>query len=100
VSDDVIEQINDLCKQFHRQLQKTSVGRLSNYRPLHSLYATKSICVVMSHPFHRASESLLRHILSVALHSAHSLPVSSTHPLPVESHIFNMLYEVPLPPPG
>ncbi|XP_069132552.1 DENN domain-containing protein 5B-like isoform X3 [Argopecten irradians] len=57
------------------------------------LFVTKTICLIMQMPFVRASRQFLRQ-----LHEAVSKP-SDTH-LSLESYIYNVLYEVPLPPPG
>uniref|UniRef100_A0A4W5KNT8 DENN/MADD domain containing 5B n=1 Tax=Hucho hucho TaxID=62062 RepID=A0A4W5KNT8_9TELE len=58
-----------------------------------TLYASKALCVLTPLPFLHAA----RHFLS-QLHQAvtsHAAP-----PLPLESYIHNILYEVPVPPPG
>ncbi|XP_060079678.1 DENN domain-containing protein 5B-like [Ylistrum balloti] len=57
------------------------------------LFVTKTICLIMQMPFVRASRQFLKQ-----LYEAVSKP-SDTH-LPLESYIYNILYEVPLPPPG
>uniref|UniRef100_A0A8C7SVJ8 UDENN domain-containing protein n=1 Tax=Oncorhynchus mykiss TaxID=8022 RepID=A0A8C7SVJ8_ONCMY len=58
-----------------------------------TLYASKALCLLTPLPFLHAA----RHFLS-QLHQAvtsHAAP-----PLPLESYIHNILYEVPVPPPG
>ncbi|XP_067950634.1 DENN domain-containing protein 5B-like isoform X2 [Watersipora subatra] len=90
--DGILDQINTLCKEFHKELQKTSVGRLSSYRPLQQVYAAKCMCFVMSLPFHRASEASLLHL--------HKMAMKLSGSLPLESYIYNLLYEVQLPPPA
>uniref|UniRef100_A0A673ZKT4 DENN/MADD domain containing 5B n=1 Tax=Salmo trutta TaxID=8032 RepID=A0A673ZKT4_SALTR len=58
-----------------------------------TLYASKALCLLTPLPFLHAA----RHFLS-QLHQAvtsHTAP-----PLPLESYIHNILYEVPVPPPG
>ena len=55
----ILDQINALCQNFHREIQKTHVGRLSAYKPLECVYATKCLCLVMSRPFHRSVSHLV-----------------------------------------
>lgn len=57
------------------------------------LYGSKALCLLTPLPFLLAA----RHFLS-QLHQAVMSPAAS--PLPLESYIHNVLYEVPLPPPG
>ncbi|XP_078663864.1 DENN domain-containing protein 5B-like isoform X2 [Branchiostoma floridae x Branchiostoma belcheri] len=57
------------------------------------LYVTKSICLITPLPFIQACKKFLSQ-----LYEAISSP--SQPPLPVESYVYNILYEVPLPPPG
>ncbi|XP_066264613.1 DENN domain-containing protein 5B-like [Branchiostoma lanceolatum] len=57
------------------------------------LYVTKSICLITPLPFIQACKKFL-----AQLYEAISSP--SQPPLPVESYVYNVLYEVPLPPPG
>ncbi|CAL8357185.1 unnamed protein product [Lota lota] len=58
-----------------------------------TLYGSKALCLLMPLPFLQAA----RHFLS-QLYQAVMSPVAP--PLPLESYIHNVLYEVPLPPPG
>lgn len=58
-----------------------------------TLYVSKSLCLLTPLPFLQAS----KHFLS-QLHQA--VASSTAPPLPLESYIHNILYEVPLPPPG
>lgn len=58
-----------------------------------TLYVSKALCLLTPLPFLHAS----RHFLS-QLHQA--VASNSAPPLPLESYIHNILYEVPLPPPG
>ncbi|XP_077452483.1 DENN domain-containing protein 5B-like isoform X2 [Stigmatopora argus] len=58
-----------------------------------TLYASKALCLLTPLPFLGAS----RHFLSQLHRAAAS---RTAPPLPLESYIHNILYEVPLPPPG
>uniref|UniRef100_A0AAY5K1I3 DENN domain containing 5B n=1 Tax=Esox lucius TaxID=8010 RepID=A0AAY5K1I3_ESOLU len=58
-----------------------------------TLYASKALCLLTPLPFLQAS----RHFLT-QLHQA--VAASDAPPLPLESYIHNILYEVPVPPPG
>nr|XP_061812568.1 DENN domain-containing protein 5B-like isoform X1 [Nerophis lumbriciformis] len=58
-----------------------------------TLYVSKALCLLTPLPFLGAS----RHFLS-QLHRA--VASQTAPPLPLESYIHNILYEVPLPPPG
>ncbi|KAJ3595822.1 hypothetical protein NHX12_002236 [Muraenolepis orangiensis] len=58
-----------------------------------TLYCSKALCLLTPLPLLQAA----RHFLS-QLHQAVMSPAAP--PLPLESYIHNVLYEVPLPPPG
>ncbi|XP_034019109.1 DENN domain-containing protein 5B [Thalassophryne amazonica] len=58
-----------------------------------TLYVSKALCLITPMPFLHAC----RHFL-IQLHKA--VAVASSPPLPLESYIYNILYEVPLPAPG
>ncbi|XP_029010759.1 DENN domain-containing protein 5B-like [Betta splendens] len=58
-----------------------------------TLYASKALCLLSPLPFLHASRQFL-----TQLHQAVASPTAP--PLPLESYIHNILYEVPLPPPG
>ncbi|XP_046873640.1 DENN domain-containing protein 5B isoform X2 [Hypomesus transpacificus] len=58
-----------------------------------TLYVSKALCLITPMPFMHAC----RHFLA-QLHRA--VTSASPPPLPLESYIHNVLYEVPLPPPG
>uniref|UniRef100_A0A669B8S6 DENN domain containing 5B n=1 Tax=Oreochromis niloticus TaxID=8128 RepID=A0A669B8S6_ORENI len=58
-----------------------------------TLYVSKALCLVTPLPFLQASRQFL-----VQLHQA--VTSQTAPPLPLESYIHNILYEVPLPPPG
>lgn len=57
------------------------------------LYVSKALCLLTPLPFLQASRQFLSQ-----LHQAVTSHVAP--PLPLESYIHNVLYEVPLPPPG
>ncbi|XP_069759247.1 DENN domain-containing protein 5B isoform X5 [Narcine bancroftii] len=75
----------------------TSLAKMQRYNSYDisrdTLYVSKCICLITPLPFVQACRKFLQQ-----LHKA----VSSrqTPPLPLESYIHNILYEVPLPPPG
>ncbi|XP_041355210.1 DENN domain-containing protein 5B-like isoform X3 [Gigantopelta aegis] len=57
------------------------------------LYVTKCICLMTQLPFVRACRNFLKQM--------HEAVAKSPQPsLPLESYIYNVLYDVPLPPPG
>lgn len=58
-----------------------------------TLYVTKALCLVAPLPFMHACRSFLSQ-----LHRA--VTGSAPPPLPLESYVYNILYEVPLPAPG
>ncbi|XP_056091707.1 DENN domain-containing protein 5B isoform X2 [Rhinichthys klamathensis goyatoka] len=58
-----------------------------------TLYVSKAMCLITPMPFMHACKRFLSQIhLAV---TSHQPP-----PLPLESYVYNILYEVPLPPPG
>ncbi|XP_018608112.1 DENN domain-containing protein 5A-like isoform X2 [Scleropages formosus] len=82
----------------HGLLQASpSISRLQRFNSYDitrdTLYVSKCICLMAPMAFPQACRKVLEQ-----LHQA----VSSAQPppLPLESYIFNVLYEVPLPPPG
>ena len=58
-----------------------------------TLLVSKSVCILMPLPFISAGRAFLDQIYNAA-QSEENLP------LPLESYIYNLLFEVPLPPPG
>ncbi|XP_078582428.1 DENN domain-containing protein 5B-like isoform X9 [Branchiostoma floridae x Branchiostoma japonicum] len=58
-----------------------------------TLYVTKSICLITPLPFIQACKKFLAQLYE-------AISSKSQPPLPVESYVYNVLYEVPLPPPG
>ena len=58
-----------------------------------TLLVSKSICIILPLPFISAGKGFLEQMYYAA-QNEESLP------LPLESYIYNLLFEVPLPPPG
>uniref|UniRef100_A0A8C7TIK4 UDENN domain-containing protein n=1 Tax=Oncorhynchus mykiss TaxID=8022 RepID=A0A8C7TIK4_ONCMY len=79
--------------QMHHVEHYSTSSSSSSSPARDTLYASKALCLLTPLPFLHAA----RHFLS-QLHQAvtsHAAP-----PLPLESYIHNILYEVPVPPPG
>jgi hypothetical protein len=55
--------------------------------------ASKCVSIIMPLPFISACGAYLKHLYEAANNN-------DLLPLPLESYIYNLLYEVPLPPPG
>uniref|UniRef100_A0A673I6W6 DENN domain-containing protein 5B-like n=1 Tax=Sinocyclocheilus rhinocerous TaxID=307959 RepID=A0A673I6W6_9TELE len=58
-----------------------------------TLYVSKAMCLITPMPFMHACKGFLSQVHRAVI--SHQPP-----PLPLESYIYNILYEVPLPPPG
>uniref|UniRef100_A0A671MNY6 DENN domain-containing protein 5B n=1 Tax=Sinocyclocheilus anshuiensis TaxID=1608454 RepID=A0A671MNY6_9TELE len=58
-----------------------------------TLYVSKAMCLITPMPFMHACKHFLSQVHRAVI--SHQPP-----PLPLESYIYNILYEVPLPPPG
>ncbi|CAL8326140.1 unnamed protein product [Gadus morhua 'NCC'] len=58
-----------------------------------TLYGSKALCLLMPLPFLQAARNFLSQLYQAVMSPA-------APPLPLESYIHNVLYEVPLPPPG
>ncbi|XP_075998353.1 DENN domain-containing protein 5B-like [Genypterus blacodes] len=58
-----------------------------------TLYVSKALCILAPLPFLQAARQFLSQLHQAV--TSHTAP-----PLPLESYIHNILYEVPLPPPG
>ncbi|XP_073079468.1 DENN domain-containing protein 5B isoform X2 [Manis javanica] len=75
----------------------TSLLKLQRYNSYDinrdTLYVSKSICLITPLPFMQACKKFLTQLYQAV--SSQQPP-----PLPLESYIHNILYEVPLPPPG
>ncbi|XP_065813435.1 DENN domain-containing protein 5B [Labrus bergylta] len=70
------------------------LGCASSFDPARdTLYVSKALCLLTPLPFLQASRQFLSQ-----LHQA--VTSQTAPPLPLESYIHNILYEVPLPPPG
>ncbi|XP_061780540.1 DENN domain-containing protein 5B-like [Nerophis lumbriciformis] len=66
----------------------------NTFEPSHdTLYVSKALCLLTPLPFLQASRQFLSQ-----LHQA--VASQTAPPLPLESYIHNILFEVPLPPPG
>lgn len=70
------------------------LGCVGSFDPARdTLYVSKALCLITALPFMQASRRFL-----AQLHQA--VTSQTAPPLPLESYIHNILYEVPLPPPG
>lgn len=70
------------------------MGCVGSFDPARdTLYVSKALCLITPLPFLQASREFL-----AQLHQA--VTSQTAPPLPLESYIHNILYEVPLPPPG
>ncbi|XP_068168280.1 DENN domain-containing protein 5B-like isoform X2 [Antennarius striatus] len=70
------------------------LGCVGSFDPTQdTLYVSKAICLLTPLPFLQASRQFLSQLHQAV--TSHTAP-----PLPLESYIHNILYEVPLPPPG
>uniref|UniRef100_A0A8C2JN85 DENN/MADD domain containing 5B n=1 Tax=Cyprinus carpio TaxID=7962 RepID=A0A8C2JN85_CYPCA len=58
-----------------------------------TLYVSKAMCLITPMPFMHSCKGFLSQVHRAVI--SHQPP-----PLPLESYIYNILYEVPLPPPG
>ena len=57
------------------------------------LYCPKCLCLIMQQPFISAAEACLRELYKIAMNEVDL-------PLYTESFVYNILFEVPAPPPG
>lgn len=75
----------------------TSLLKLQRYNSYDinrdTLYVSKSICLITPLPFMQACKKFLLQLYK-------AVTSQQPPPLPLESYIHNILYEVPLPPPG
>lgn len=70
------------------------LGCAGSYDPARdTLYVSKALCLLTPLPFLHSARQFLSQLHQAV--TAHTAP-----PLPIESYIHNILYEVPLPPPG
>lgn len=58
-----------------------------------ALFVSKCICVVMKVPLVRSCQQFLEQLYEI-------IRTRDPESLPIESYVYNILYEVPLPPPG
>lgn len=66
-----------------------------------TLHAPKCLCLVTTAPaVFRPLRAYLEQLHAVALRRVSSSSLSSSEQLPLESYLYNLLYEVPLPGPG
>uniref|UniRef100_A0A674A7Q2 DENN domain containing 5A n=1 Tax=Salmo trutta TaxID=8032 RepID=A0A674A7Q2_SALTR len=81
----------------HTLLPTPSISRLQRFNSYDisrdTLYVSKCICLIAPMAFPQACRKVLQQ-----LHQAVSSP--QPPPLPLESYVYNILYEVPLPPAG
>uniref|UniRef100_A0AAX7V1S0 DENN domain containing 5B n=1 Tax=Astatotilapia calliptera TaxID=8154 RepID=A0AAX7V1S0_ASTCA len=107
-SPQIITAMQTLCQMHHVEHHSSSLASSpssssssasspstsSSFDPTRdTLYVSKALCLVTPLPFLQASRQFL-----VQLHQA--VTSQTAPPLPLESYIHNILYEVPLPPPG
>uniref|UniRef100_A0A8C4FDV1 DENN domain-containing protein 5B n=1 Tax=Dicentrarchus labrax TaxID=13489 RepID=A0A8C4FDV1_DICLA len=72
----------------------TCLGCAGSFDPARdTLYVSKALCIFTPLPFLQAARQFLSQLHQAV--TSHTPP-----PLPLESYIHNILYEVPLPPPG
>ncbi|XP_029199250.2 DENN domain-containing protein 5B-like [Acropora millepora] len=75
----------------------SEMSTLSNHRAFDvntdTLLVSKSICIIMPLPFISAGKAFLEQVYC-------SVQKEDDLPLPLESYIYNLLFEVPLPPSG
>uniref|UniRef100_A0A672JKR4 DENN/MADD domain containing 5B n=1 Tax=Salarias fasciatus TaxID=181472 RepID=A0A672JKR4_SALFA len=91
-SPQIITAMQTLLQMYH-SLAGVS-GCVGSFDPARdTLYVSKALCLITPLPFLQASRQFL-----AQLHQA--VTSQTAPPLPLESYIHNILYEVPLPPPG
>ena len=78
--------------RLHKRPDSKSIGRLYDVRH-DKLYVTKSIGVISQLPLVDVFEKILR-----SLHTAVVSPDETD--LPLESYIYNLIFEITIPPPG
>uniref|UniRef100_A0A4W4HAD6 UDENN domain-containing protein n=1 Tax=Electrophorus electricus TaxID=8005 RepID=A0A4W4HAD6_ELEEL len=99
-SPQICSAMQTLLQMHHAEHTSCAGGRggcgcaSSSYDAEHdTLYVSKALCLLTSMPFMHACRRFL-----AQLHCA--VTALQPPPLPLESYIYNVLYEVPLPPPG
>lgn len=82
----------DVFKQENKQ---TEISNRKNFDSKEdTLLVSKCICMIIQLPFISAAKSFLDQLYEVAINKKESLY------LPLECYIYNLIFEVPLPPPG
>ncbi|MCJ8736243.1 hypothetical protein PDJAM_G00256780 [Pangasius djambal] len=87
-SSDEAESLSSACSGSQRCCSSSSYDAEQD-----TLYVSKALCLITPMPFMHACQRFLSQ-----LHRA--VTAQQPPPLPLESYIHNVLYEVPLPPPG
>ncbi|XP_070536511.1 DENN domain-containing protein 5B-like isoform X2 [Ptychodera flava] len=87
-----VTRINEFAAEH--DAPRPTFSTISNYdMNKDCLYVTKCICVITQQQFVRASRKFLTQLYD-------AVAANENPPLPMESYIHNVLYEVPLPPVG
>lgn len=86
--------VSSLDESDAESLASSCLGCAGSFDPSRdTLYVSKALCLFTPLPFLHASRQFLSQLHQAV--ASHTPP-----PLPLESYIHNILYEVPLPPPG
>nr|XP_040019923.1 DENN domain-containing protein 5B-like [Gasterosteus aculeatus aculeatus] len=86
--------VSSLDESDAESLASACLGCAGSFDPARdTLYVSKALCLLTPLPFLQAAREFLSQLHQAV--TSHTAP-----PLPLESYIHNILYEVPLPPPG
>lgn len=86
--------VSSLDESDGESLASACLGCAGSFDPARdTLYVSKALCLLTPLPFLQAAREFLSQLHQAV--TSHTAP-----PLPLESYIHNILYEVPLPPPG
>ncbi|KAM8892101.1 DENN domain-containing protein 5B-like isoform 2-T2 [Spinachia spinachia] len=86
--------VSSLDESDTESLVSACLGCAGSFDPARdTLYVSKALCLLTPLPFLQAAREFLSQLHQAV--ASHTAP-----PLPIESYIHNILYEVPLPPPG
>ncbi|XP_068458700.1 DENN domain-containing protein 5B-like [Clinocottus analis] len=86
--------VSSLDESDTESVVSACLGCASSFDPARdTLYVSKALCLLTPLPFLQAAREFLSQLHQAV--TSHTAP-----PLPIESYIHNILYEVPLPPPG
>ncbi|KAM6926385.1 DENN domain-containing protein 5B-like [Lycodopsis pacificus] len=86
--------VSSLDESDTESLVSACLGCAGSFDPARdTLYVSKALCLLTPLPFLQAAREFLSQLHQAV--TSHTAP-----PLPIESYIHNILYEVPLPPPG